>query len=302
MLSATIFLSLVLLTTEAFVVQREFHNAGKATFLQMFATSSSGEATGEIKMALKKMRGVSVSVEYKPPPTLELTSMEHEILSQELRRTKAASIWTSDLTAVEEFSKEQSTGKGSFPGPVSIVYTGSDSGDVATAVEKGANGIVVDADKIGNDCNVGVDVICKVSSADDVRTAIGSGFDYAFLLQGSTDDEELKSILEEIPKSSVVVASLLSMQDESEEIARGKELSQLKSDGSGTKISALVIDEACVGDAEDLRYTAFVVESINKKSSNTFALTGLTGAANGHFDSNISGGNAKSKWRRKEQQ
>lgn len=265
-------------------------------------SNSSGEATGEIKMALKKMRGVSVSVEYKPTPTLELTSMEHEILSQELRRTKAASIWTSDLKAVEEFSKEQSTAKGSFPGPVSIVYTGSDSGDVATAIEKGANGIVVDADKIGNDSNVGVDVICKVNSADDVRTAIGSGFDYAFLLQGSTDDEELKSILEEIPKSSVVVASLLSMQDESEEIARGKELSQLKADGSGTKISALVIDEACVGDAEDLKYTAFVVESINKKSSSTFAMTGLTGAANGHFGSNISGGNAKSKWRRKEQQ
>jgi len=268
----------------------------------MSTTSSSGEATGEIKMALKKMRGVSVSVEYKPTPSLELTSMEHEILSQELRRTKAASIWTSDLAAVEEFSKEQSTAKGSFPGPVSIVYTGSDSGDVATAVEKGANGIVVDADKIGNDSNVGVDVICKVNSVDDVKTAIGSGFDYAFLLQGSTDDEELKSILEEIPKSSVVVASLLSMQDESEEIVRGKELSQLKAEGSGTKISALVIEEACVGDAEDLKYTAFVVESINKKSSSTFAMTGLTGAANGHFDSNISGGNAKSKWRRNEQQ
>ncbi len=270
------------------------------------STTSSGEATGIIKLTLKKMRGISVSVEFNQSEEVkEITSMEYEILSQELRRAKTASIWTSDLTALEEFAKEQSTAKGSFPGPAPVIYNGgcNVNADVAAAVEKGATAVTVDAmNLVDVDLNMGVDIICRTNSVEEVRTAVEAGLDYAFLLPGNMNNEEIVSMMEEIPKNAVVIASLECMQDDSEEIARGKELAQLVAESSGTKLSGVVVNDACVGDAEDLKYTSFVVESINKKSSSTFAMTGLTGAANGHFGSEVSGGIAKGKWKRKEHQ
>lgn len=287
--------------------------------LMMSTTSSKGEATGEIKLALKKMRGISVSVEYKPAAgapdsdddtaaaaSTSSTDMEMEILSQELRKAKAASIWTSNLDAVEQFAKEQVAAKGNFPGPCPVVYDGD---DISAAIEKGANAIVLEM--AGNfvdnvEVDFDVDVICKVKNTEEIQQALDAGFEYAFLLPGSdtyVSNEELQDMLCAIPKNSVVIASLPGMQDDSAEIARGKELGTIhsKSDSDSSKVSGILIQDACVGDAEDLKYTAFVVESINKKSSSTFQMTGLTGAANGHFGSELSGGLQSAKWRRKGQ-
>ena len=301
----------------------------------LMSTSSSknnaadkGEATGEIKASLKKMRGISVSVEYNPIDTdtdtnKEISPMEMEILSQELRKAKAASIWTSNLNAVELFSKEQTAAKGNFPGPCPIIYKGEGNGDgdklqvkqnVQAAIEKGATAFVVNVDNINVDLDLDldkkVDIICRVKSAEDVHRALEAGYEYAFLVPGSEADisnQDLQTILGAIPKSAVVVATLPSMQNESAEIARGKELATLvavptesESESESSKISGILIEDACVGDAEDLKYTAFVVENINKKSSSTFQMTGLTGAANGHFGSELSGGLQSAKWRRME--
>lgn len=291
-----------------------------------------GEATGEIKASLKKMRGISVSVEYNPIDTdtgdtnKEISPMEMEILSQELRKAKAASIWTSNLNAVELFSKEQIAAKGNFPGPCPIIYKGEGNGDklqvkqnVQAAIEKGATAFVVNVDNINVDIDLDldldlekkVDIICRVKSAEDVHRALEAGYEYAFLVPGSEVDisnQDLQTILGAIPKSAVVVATIPSMQNESAEIARGKELATLvvavptesESESESSKISGILIEDACVGDAEDLKYTAFVVENINKKSSSTFQMTGLTGAANGHFGSELSGGLQSAKWRRME--
>ena len=244
------------------------------------------------------MRGVSVSVEYIPSESSSISSMEMEILSQGLRKAKAASIWTSDLGAIEKFAKEQSAAKGDFPGPCPVIYNGN-VGDVKEAISRGATAIVLDASSVCSFEANSVDIICKVESVEEIHQAVESGFEYAFLISGSgCSDDELRTMLNAIPKTAVVVASLPSMQVGSQEIARGKELSTISSESA--KVGALLIDEACVGDSEDLKYTAFVVENINKKSSSTFKMTGLTGSANGHFGSGVSGGLPSSKWRRME--
>ena len=94
------------------------------------------------------------------------------------------------------------------------------------------------------------------------------------------------------------------MQAGSHEIVRAKELEAMSMPNANAntnvdaaKIAAVVIQNACVGDAEDLKYTAFVVESINKKSSKNFQMTGLTGTTNGHFGSESSEGLASVKGR-----
>ena len=317
----------------AFANEQQQQQLASSNIVLMSTSSSNnnnaagkGEATGEIKASLKKMRGISVSVEYNPIDTgdtnKEISPMEMEILSQELRKAKAASIWTSNLNAVELFSKEQTAAKGNFPGPCPIIYKGEGNGDklqvkqnVQAAIEKGATAFVVNVDNINVDIDLDldldlekkVDIICRVKSAEDVHRALEAGYEYAFLVPGSEVDisnQDLQTILGAIPKSAVVVATIPSMQNESAEISRGKELATLvvavPTESESSKISGILIEDACVGDAEDLKYTAFVVENINKKSSSTFQMTGLTGAANGHFGSELSGGLQSAKWRRME--
>ena len=135
-----------------------------------------------------------------------------------------------------------------------------------------------------------VQIITEVHSAQDVQTAIETGYDDIFLIVASGKScDEIQSLLSEMPKESLVIASLDAMQSNSNELCQGKELASIVAD-NGSKISALLIQDACIGDSEDLKYAQFIVENINKKSSSTFKMTGLTGSSNGHFGSNESGG------------
>lgn len=289
----TLSIYLFIHASEAFL--HPIHSHHEPLHQLYMSTATTGEATGEIRASLKKMRGVSISVEFRPEHILD--SNEMEILSQELRKAKSASIWTSDIHAIEYFSREQSTARGNFPGPCPVVFTGN---DIKSAVESGATAVLLNAgDANDADLEIGVDVIYKIESVKEMNNIIASGFDYAFFLSESMDNNELAKILELTPKSSVLISSLSSMQEESAEIPRAKELAAFSSE-LGTKVSGVLMTKACVGDAEDLKYVHFVTEQINKKSSSTFSMTGLTGATNGHFGSEISGGNQSAKWRRKE--
>jgi hypothetical protein len=267
---------------------------------------------GVIKGALQKMRGISVSVEYSPKDLSNSSPMDIELLSQELRKAKVSSIWTCDSDVIQYFSKEQNSAKGNFPGPVPIVYQHIGGGEVVgevftenimSAIQNGASAIVVESDLLelynknmeSLDCDE-VCVICKVENMQHVQMALDAGYDSAFLISGSQPDEELQMMLSSIPKSSVVIASLSSMQPDSQEISRAKVLAGLASNSA--KVSSVLIHDACVGDQEDIKYCSFVVETINKKSSSTFQMTGLTGAANGHFGSEVSGGFRAAKWQR----
>lgn len=296
---------------------------GQNGMLQMSLSnelSQRSRPTGVIQDALQKMRGISVSVEYSPKDVSKTSPLDIEFLSQELRRSKVSSIWTCDCEVLGYFSKEQNSAKGNFPGPVPIVYQhrcregGEELGErdienLDLAIQNGASAIVLDSNllKFYNDKhfqsldNCDVDVICKVENLQQVQMALDEGYDSAFLISGSFPDEELQSILSSIPKSSVVIASLSSMQPDSQEISRAKALAGLVVSDSA-KVSSVLIHDACVGDQEDVKYCSFVVENINKKSSSTFQMTGLTGAANGHFGSEVSGGFRAAKWQRRNQQ
>jgi len=113
------------------------------------------------------------------------------------------------------------------------------------------------------------------------------------ILPTSIEDDalELKDILSSLPKSVVTIAPLQSMLPENAEVSLGKHYASLG-------ISSLLLSNACVGDDEDIKYSQFVIEGINKKSSSSFSMTGLTGSANGHFG--VSSHEGEVKWRRNE--
>mmetsp|Transcript_30449 Transcript_30449/g.35472 ORF Transcript_30449/g.35472 Transcript_30449/m.35472 type:complete len:322 (-) Transcript_30449:82-1047(-) len=262
----------------------------------------SGEANGKIKEALKKMRGITVSISYKnnnPENDKEMSSMDMEILSQGIRRAKSVSIWTDDLDAMYEFAKEQESAKGSFPGPCPIIYNG-DVSNIEMAIEKGASGVLVNSEYILNSSSsLGIDVICNVKSIEDIRNVLEVGYNYAFYLPGSLSDDDFANMLTVIPKESLVITSFEAMQKNSYEITRAKELVTLVSAESGTKVHTVVIQDACVGDEEDLKYTSFVVDSMTKKASSSFSMTGLTGSTNGHFGTMSDNASIeKAKWKR----
>lgn len=275
------------------------HHSRSPTRLHMSTTVPENDT---IRAALQKMRGISVSVEFKTKEAKSIS--EVEMLSQELRKAKVASIFVSDVEHLGVMINEQEGAKGNFPGPCPIIFNGGCKEELLDlAIENGATCVVY---KPGTHytpkLNKYVHVISEVASRQDIQNAIQEGHGNMFLLSASgKSNEEIQNILNEIPKDSLVIASLDAMQPNSHEISQGKEIVSWTND-HGSKISALLISNACIGDAEDLKYASFVVENMYKKSSSTFKMTGLTGSSNGHFGSNQSGGIATAKWNRQERQ
>jgi hypothetical protein len=70
------------------------------------------------------------------------------------------------------------------------------------------------------------------------------------------------------------------MQADNAEIAMGRELA-----AAGCK--AVLVQEACVGDSEDLHYTDFCIKGLTSKASSEFKITGMTGHVNGHFGTGL---------------
>ena len=94
---------------------------------------------------------------------------------------------------------------------------------------------------------------------------------------------------------ALVVVAVPSMQPDNAEIHATKDLAAAKE-----TMHAVVVQEACVGHAQDLEYATFLVDGLTKKRSSTFNMSGLTGSTNGHF-----GGVASSRpvtWRRQQEQ
>ncbi len=279
--------------------------------------SRGGEGNGKIKEVLKKYRGPSISVEVSlhqktltsQPTSCTGSSMEMEILSQELRKAKASSIFTSDLHQISDLTNEQRTAVGNFPGPCPIVYNG-DVNFWMDAVEKGATAVVMDTMTLMGNDNLNdiddknqheVDIICRVENINQVQNLLDKGFHYAFIIPSSrVDIEALKEMLNVIPKQSVIIYSLKSMQKNNLEITLGKDVMSLSiNNENGSKVSGLLLEDACVGDEDDIKYTSFAVTGLTKKASSTFAMTGLTGSTNGHFGTMSDNASIENtKWRR----
>lgn len=267
---------------------------------QMMAFYPVNEAKQPLSVtnALKKRSGaLTVSVEYIPcndevacidvgeiqgagRRTMVLSPSERlSRLSAALRGGReaggdTASIWTSDLQAVAAFSKEQSTAKGDFPGPCPIVFNG-DSVHADAAIADGAAAVVLRAEEIETAKSLqGVEVIWRVESRSDVETIVADDAtpENCFLM----DALHVASLIEVLPAGAVAVAELTAMQDDDAEIAVGRKL-------AATGCKALLLRDACVGDAEDLLYTKFAIGALTSKKSSAFAIDGHTGSVNGHF-------------------
>ncbi|KAL7455009.1 hypothetical protein ACHAWC_009832 [Mediolabrus comicus] len=264
-------------------------------------TQSSLEKLDNLKLSIKKPRGASVGVEFSP--INDLSDGDLKILSMQLRKSaKAAVVCSADVDSIPKLVREQESSRGDFPGPLPVIYSGSilDANVVKKVVEGDVTAVVVDygaSDEAVTSLLGDVGIIWKVSSLDELNEVIAADNmgDVVLLsknlLPDSVEDscEELAEILSKT-KSIVAIAKLQSMQASNAEIGLGKHFTKLG-------VSSLILEEACVGDEEDIKYTAYAIEALNKKSSSSFSMTGLTGSTNGHFGVSSHGGEVK--WRRK---
>ena len=291
--------------SNAFSIPRTDISASSTTVLKMSSVASSPIASSnaiQLKAALKKPSKVlTVGVEYSRNTDSEserLSSTELSILSMQLRKAKVSAIWCSNFDDLSDFSKEQETAKGNFPGPCSVIYNGvvETSDDIQSAIAAGATAAAVDVNmieeisKFWNE-DIALEIIWKISNAKDLEKVMevtGDLNDAAFLFQADPNSD-MDGIGSALPKGSLLIASVESMQVDGNEIVQGK---QLKSSG----VASILMREACVGDAEDIEYSRFAVEGLTSKASSEFKFSGLTGSTNGHFGGVQS--NGKVKWRR----
>jgi hypothetical protein len=245
----------------------------------VFANTAVGGTAPNLKSFLKKPSKVlTVGVEVTPEDDVDKNALS--ILSMQLRKSKVSSIWTSSTEAVEVFVEEQATARGNFPGPVPVVYDGP---DIERAVTAGASAVVVSSTEewTANSAVENYEVIWKISSIEDAKTVmdlIGDrADDAAFCLDDVDDETSMKRIIESLPKSSLCIATLNPMQPGGLEIQQGKQYSKTYG------CASVVIQNACVGDAEDLEYSQFLVHGLTSKASSEFKFSGLTGSTNGHF-------------------
>ena len=271
-----------------------------STILRMSSVAvspiGSSKAT-QLKTALKKPSKVlTVGVEYVHNDEAE----ENEILSMQLRKSKVSSIWCSNIDDVSNFAKEQETAKGNFPGPCPVIYDAKieSNDDIQSAVTAGATAITVDANTIETITSiwneeVPLEIIWKIANDQDVEKVSevtgGDLADAAFLIQGDMASDDIEAISSALPKSSLLIASVDPMQSDGNEVSQGKQLKALG-------VASILVNEACVGDAEDMEYSRFLVEGLTSKASSEFKFSGLTGSTNGHFGGVQSNGTVK--WRR----
>ena len=246
------------------------------------------ELSNSLLSTLKKpSKTLGVVLEVSTPKS---TDNYLSTLSMQLRKGKASALITSNAAVAAVLAQEQATSTGSFPGPCPVIYTGS-----TVEIPAGVTAIVVDAqtDDMPS-TNDDVDVLRRVTSLEDLAALSGKGQNAALWI----DSNDPTAILQQLSSDwapLLVVVAVPSMQANNAEIHTPKEWSK-----RFPLMNAVAIQNACVGDAEDLEYASFLVDGLTKKKSSTFNMSGLTGSTNGHF-----GGVASSRpvtWKRQNRQ
>jgi len=240
------------------------------------ALASKGKVkAGPLAKALKKRTGaLTISFEFDKAESSTLTDIELELLSMQLRKMKVASLWTPELDSLALIANEQKGAKGDFPGPCPVIFNGG-SDDVEAAVAAGATAVVVAASEleVGEAATKsGVEVIWNVQSAKEVEELVEAGVGMAFLI-GEEDSESIRAA---VPKDALAVLAVDAMQASQAEVAKCREL-------VASDCKTLLVKQALVGDEEDMQYSRFILDTLTNKASNAFRITGMTGAANGHF-------------------
>ena len=259
------------------------------------ALSSTLQSTAEnVKAALKRPRGASIGAEFTP--SKDLSDGDLSVLSMQLRKAaKSSAIWTSDAGSVAKLVKEQESSRGDFPGPLIVVYNGLLEEDTDIGLVCDASAVVLD---YGAENNLNMPIIWRVNTLEHLKEIADESGDGVYLLspnclpecgdESSGASDALREVLDSLP-NAVTVASLPVMQAANAEIQYGKHL-------AGLGIKSLILQNACVGDEEDVTYTQWAIEMLNKKASSSFSMTGLTGSANGHFG--VASHSGEMKWRR----
>ena len=246
--------------------------------LLLLATARS--AHGLLRSALVSPgKAVSVSIEY----TGAADAAAIAELSQELRKCKSASIWCDNVDAVRCFADEQATAKGDSPGPLPVVYSGSDR---QAAMDAGAAAVVADA---GVDVGSIAPVIWRVAAANAVDAASSAGDDDAYLF----DADATTDILPALPNKAIPLVTLAAMQDEDAEVDAGRACRDAGAAG-------VLLQNACVGDDEDVKYARHAVGLLRSKPSSSFAMDGFTGTTNGHFGTDYGGADKPRAWKRRQ--
>jgi hypothetical protein len=262
------------------------------------ATPPSAEArAAQLKLALQKpSKMLTVGVEYSGDA---LSSNGLSLLSMQLRKSKASAIWTSNVQAIQEFSKEQESARGNFPGPLPIIYTGVI--EMEAAIAAGVTAVTLSigqsldsagSSSTSSSITTSVDVVYKVSSLQDVESVLAATDNTAgaFLFQG-VSVEDLPQIISTLAPGTLCIVSVDAMLPNGAEVQQVKALLKNK-----VGIHSVLVQHACVGDAEDLEYTRFVVSGMTSKASSEFKFSGLTGSTNGHFGGVQASGTVQ--WRR----
>eukprot|EP00960_Hanusia_phi_P004387 128502-Hanusia_phi.AAC.1 len=238
--------------------------------LNMVAANPKSSLQSAAAKALKKASGaltVSVTVDGQVG---EQKQSEVETLSSLLRRSKVATLFVPrDLVKV--FADEQRTAKGNFPGPCPLVLREvvSDTQQIEHAASHGASAVVVradhaDASSLSQEAKgKGLSVIWEVASAEELKQLEDAG-ENMFLV-----DEKDMELVSQAAKTSLVVGRVSAMQEGNEEVKRSREM---KNSGC----AAIVIEDAVVGDGEDLPYVRWALDAILSKASTEFKITGMT--------------------------
>ena len=256
----------------------------------------------KLKSALvKPSKTLTVSLEYDSSENDEtLTDMDLTTLSMQLRKSKVASLWTSDVTAISIFAKEQESAKGSFPGPCPVVFVDTKEGDLDAAMEHGVDAIVLNDDEIPKSSDIvkkypTIEIIWRIATKESASQIMDAGYGHAFLLPPPTkedsSEESIHEILKILPKKAAKILPVGAMQEKSSEIDTGRYYKKLG-------VNSILVQTAIVGDSEDIAYASHVVDGFTSKKSSEFQMTGLTGSANGHFGGVEAKGDTK--WRRQE--
>jgi hypothetical protein len=231
--------------------------------------------------ALEKPTGaLAVSIEYDRHEHSESSENDLIVLSMQLRKSKAASLWTPSLDHLALISKEQRAAKGNFPGPCPVVFypplSSLDATQIKAAAFAGAHAVVMRTQLLDlRDVVQGqeMEVIWDVRSTEEIRAVMDAGVETPiFLLPGA--DVEAGGLLGALPKGSVGVASVDRGNDE---IVLGRSLAK-----AGVK--SVLVRQACDGDtAVDLQYARYAIDSLTSKANPEFQITGI-GSSKGSAD------------------
>ena len=139
----------------------------------------------------------------------------------------------------------------------------------------------------GEDVGDAAPVIWRVTADNAADAAAAAGEGDAFLFEADATAD----VVAALPAKAVAVASVTAMQEDEAEVEAGRACRDAGAAG-------VLLQGACVGDDEDVKYARHAVGLLRSKRSSSFAMDGFTGSTNGHFGTSYGGADKPKAWKR----